>query len=139
MSAPLDDIAAYSAWVYALKERQPFVTHSTLALVPMGANLARLEGRVECPGGLQVEVWELVDFSTRRIRSYSYEVYRHGEKLCWYDAWPHPEIPSLATTFPHHKHLAPNLREHRVAAPGIRFDAPNLDTVLQDVRREWLR
>ena len=51
----------------------------------------------------------------------------------------HPEISSLAATFPHHKHLASNLREHRVTAPGIQFDAPNLDTVLQDVRREWLR
>jgi hypothetical protein len=137
MSAPLDDIAGYSAWVYALGERHPFVTHSTLALAPVGAMLGKLEGRIECPGGLRVEVWELVDFSTRRIRAYSYEVYRGEEKVCWYDSWPHPEIPALAATFPHHKHILPNLRDHRVPAPGIRFDAPNLDTVLEDVRHEW--
>lgn len=139
MSAPLEDIAGYSAWVYALAERHSFVTHSTLALTPIGATLAKLEGRIECAGELRVEVWELVDFSTRRIRTYSYKIYLSGGKICWYDSWPHPEIPSLATTFPHHKHILPNLREYRVAAPGIQFDAPNLDTVLEDVQREWLR
>lgn len=138
MSAPLNDIASYSAWVYALAERHPFVIHSTLALAPVGATLAKLEGHIECQGGIQVEAWELVDFAARRIRTYSYEVYRHGEKVGWYDAWEHPEIPALASTFPHHKHVPPNLRDHRVAAPGIQFDAPNLDTVLEDVRRQWL-
>jgi hypothetical protein len=136
MSAPLDDIASYSAWIYSLAERHPSVTHSNLTLAPMGATLARLEGRIECPDGLRVEVWELIDFSARRIRTYSYEVYRGGEKIGWYDSWPHPEIPALTATFPHHKHIPPNLREHRVPAPGIQFDAPNLDTVLADVHRE---
>ena len=28
--------------------------------------------------------------------------------------------------------------EHRVPAPGIQFDAPNLDVVMEDVRRKWL-
>jgi hypothetical protein len=119
MSAPLDDIASYSAWVYALGERHPFVPHSTLTLASIGATLARLEGRVECPDGLRVEAWELIDFSARRIRAYSYEVYRGGDKICWYDAWPHPEIPALASTFPHHKHILPDLRNHRVPTPGI--------------------
>ncbi len=138
MSAPLDDMASYSVWVYALSARHPFVNHSTLALVPIGATLAKLEGRIDCAGGLAVEIWELIDFATRRIRTYSYEVYGNGEKICWYDPWAHPEIPALAATFPHHKHLPPNLREHRVPAPGIQFDAPNLDVVLEDVRRKWL-
>jgi hypothetical protein len=139
MSAPLHDIAGYSAWVYALAERHPWVSHSTLVLAPIGATLARLEGRIAGSGGLQVEVWELIDFSTQRIRTYSYEVCRNGEKICWYDPWEHPEIPALASTFPHHKHIPPNLRDNRVPAPAIRFDAPNLDTVLEDVRRQWLQ
>ena len=37
MSAPLDDIASYSIFVYALAERHPFVIHSTLTLAPIGA------------------------------------------------------------------------------------------------------
>ena len=86
MSATLDDIASYSAFVYALRERHPFVTSSTLTLAPIGATLAKLEGQIECHGGIHLEVWELVDFAERRIRTYSYEVYRVGEKVCWYDA-----------------------------------------------------
>ncbi len=108
-----------------------------LSLAPIGAKLAQLEGRIERQDGLHLEVWELVDFSTGRIRSYSYEVYR-GEKICWYDAWEHPEIPALASAFPHHRHILPNLRDHRIPAPGISFESPNLDVVLNDVRRDRL-
>ena len=50
MSAPLDDIASYSALVSALTERHSFVTSSTLALVPVGATLAKLEGAHRMPG-----------------------------------------------------------------------------------------
>jgi hypothetical protein len=106
-------------------------------LAPIGASLAKLEGRVECEGGISLEVWELIDFSTKRIRSYSYEVYRASEKICWYDSWEHPEIPALASTFPHHRHLPPNLRDNRLPAPGISFEAPNIDVVVEDVRRDW--
>ncbi len=139
MSSPLGGIADYSAWIYGLPERHSFVTGSTLVLAPIGATLAKLEGRLECAGGIRVDVWELVDFSTRRIRAYSYEVYRGGEKVCWYDAWEHPEIAALAATFPHHKHVAPDLRHNRVPAPGIRFEAPNLEVVLDDIRGELPR
>ena len=139
MSAPLDDIASYSAFVYALAERHPFVTNSILVVAPIGATLAKLEGRIECAGGIRIEVWELIDFSTQRIRTYSYEVYRGGEKVCWYDPWAHPEIPSLSSTFPHHKHIPPNLRDHRVPAPGVSFQSPNLDVVLKEVRRDWIQ
>jgi len=66
-------------------------------------------------------VWELIDFAAHRVRTYSYEVYRAGEKVCWYDPWEHPEIAALASTFPHHKHVLPNLRDNRVPAPGISF------------------
>jgi hypothetical protein len=137
MSAPLDDIASYSTFIYTLAERHAFVTSSKLALAPIGATLAQLEGRIECLGGIHLEVWELIDFATRRIRAYSYEVYR-GDKICWYDSWAHPEIPALASTFPHHRHILPHLRDHRVPAPGISFQSPNLDVVLNDVRRDWL-
>ncbi len=107
--------------------------------MPIRATLAKLEGRVECRGGIHVELWELTDFAAHRIRTYSYEVYRGVEKVCWYDSWEHPEIPALAATFPHHKHVQPNLRDNRVPAPGISFAAPNLDVVLEDVRRDWVQ
>jgi hypothetical protein len=52
MSAPLDDLDSYGAFVYALAQRHAFVTSSALALAPIGATLAKLEGRVECLGGI---------------------------------------------------------------------------------------
>ena len=139
MSAPLDDIGSYSAFVYAPAERHQFVIGWTPAFTPLGATLVKLEGRIELMGGVHLDVWELVDFAERRIRTYSYEVYRGEEKLSWYDPWEHPEIPALASTFPHHKHVPPNLLDHRVPAPGISFTSPNLDVVLEDVRRNWLQ
>jgi hypothetical protein len=139
MSSPLDDLQSYSAFIYTVTERHPFVRVSTLTLVPIGATLVKLEGRIECQSGMHLEVWELIDFAARRIRAYSYEVYRGDEKVCWYDPWEHPEIPTLAPTFPHHKHVLPNLRDNRVPAPGISFQSPNLDVVLEDVRRDWFQ
>ena len=135
MSAPLDDIARYSAYVYSLTERHLHVTDSTLTLAPLGATLARLEGRIDCQNHIHVEVWELIDFAARRIRTYSYEVYRDGQKICWYDSWEHPENPTLSSTFPNHKHVLPNLRDNRVTAPGVSFESPNLDVILNDVRQ----
>ena len=69
MSAPLDDLASYSAYVYTVAERHPIITGSALALAPIGATLARLERRIECQGVIHFEVWELIDFATRRIRT----------------------------------------------------------------------
>lgn len=134
----LADIASYSRHVHSLHERFAFVTASTLCVIPMGATLARVEGRLECAGGLAIEVWELVDFAEHRLRSYSYEIYCGAEKVSWYDHWPHPELPELAVTFPHHRHLPPNLRDNRQPAPGIGFNHPNLDVVLTDVARDLL-
>lgn len=138
MSSPLADVNSYSAFVYSLRERHRFVSVSTLALIPLGATLAKLEGSLQCGGELRVDVFELVDFVEKRIRTYSYEIYRGHEKICWYDPWEHPEEPSLAATFPHHRHLPPDLREHRAPASGISFHSPNLDVVLDDVQRDWL-
>ena len=134
MSSALADIGSYSAFIYALAERHPEVINSRLILVPIGATLAKVEGRIECRGNLRVEVFELIDFADHRIRTYSYEVFVGEEKVCWYDHWEHPEIPALRTTFPHHQHRLPDLRNNRVPAPGISFRSPNLDVVLADLR-----
>jgi hypothetical protein len=135
MNDALRDIASYSEWVYRLPERNSSVRSSTLALVPIGPKLAKLAGQLECGPGIVIEAWELIDFSEGRIRNYSYEVYRESEKICWYDHWPHPELPSLSATFPHHKHVLPNLRENRIPAVGIGFQAPNLEVVLGDLSK----
>ena len=50
-----------------------------------------------------------------------------------YDSQPHPADPELASTHPHHKHLPPDTKHHRVPAPGLCFTAPNLPFLLHDI------
>ena len=76
--------------------------------------------------------------SIRRIRNYSYEIYRASEKVTWYDPFEHPHMPELASTHPHHKHIPPDIKHHRVPAPGISFDQPNLPTVIEAIEHDFL-
>ena len=40
---------------------------------------------------------------------------------------------SLAATFPHHKHVPPDIKHHRIPAPDISFTRPNLPVLLQEI------
>jgi hypothetical protein len=53
--------------------------------------------------------------------------------LYWYDDFPHPEDPLLAATFPHHKHVPPDIKHNRIPAPEMSFIRPNLPVVIQEV------
>ena len=76
---------------------------------------------------------EEIDFDAGIITSYGYEVYRGEERLYWYDDFPHPNDPTLASTMPHHKHIPPDIKHHRIPAPGISFDRPNLPFLLHEI------
>jgi hypothetical protein len=63
----------------------------------------------------------------------SYEVY-HGEKrLCWYDDFPHPHDPILASTFPHHKHVPPDIKRHRLPTSEVTYTQCNLPQLIRDI------
>lgn len=132
------DFQAYNAIVYSLVDQRPQISHSTLVLAPIGSTLAKLEGQIIWHGGVVLDVWELVDFQAGRILRYSYEVYKQGEKIVWYDPFEHPREPSLASSFPHHKHVPPDINHHRVPAPGISFEQPNLPYLIEEIEREAL-
>jgi hypothetical protein len=102
---PLPDVSSYGELVYSLPERYRSIQHSTLVLAPIGRTLAELEGQIVFRGPMVLDVWELLDFALGRIRNYSYEIYRSGEKVAWYDPFQHPHDPELASTYPHHKLL----------------------------------
>jgi hypothetical protein len=74
----------------------------------------------------------------KRILNYSYELYRAGEKILWYDHCEHPHIPELASTYPHHKHVLPDVKHNRIPAPAISFTHPNLPSLIAEVEREYL-
>lgn len=135
---PLPDFQIYGELIYTLQERFPSIQRSTLVLATIGATLAKLEGQVMFEGDVTLDVWELIDFDAGRIRNYSYEIYQAGEKITWYDPFEHPHIPELASTHPHHKHILPDLKHHRVPAPGISFTHPNLPLLIQEIARDIL-
>jgi hypothetical protein len=134
----LPDFQTYGSLVYTLQERYPSIRHSTLVLATIGKTLAQLEGQVTFEHEVVLDVWELIDFEAGRIRSYSYEIYNAGEKIAWYDPFEHPDIPELASTYPHHKHVLPDIKHNRIPAPGISFAQPNLPTLIEEILREIL-
>ncbi len=133
---PIPDFQTYGELVYTLPERYPSIQYSTLVLAPIGLTLAKLEGQVTFVGDIVLDVWELLDFDAGRILNYSYEFYRAGEKILWYDPFEHPHTPELASTFPHHKHIPPDIKHNRVPAPGISFEQPNLPFLIEEIERE---
>lgn len=135
---PLPDFLTYGELIYSLPETHPIIQHSTSVLATIGPTLAKLEGQVTFEGDVTLDVWELLDFETRRILNYSYEVYRAGEKILWYDPFEHPHLPELASTYPHHKHILPDIKHKRVPAPGISFEQPNLPFLIQEIEHDLL-
>ncbi len=134
----LSDFQTYGEFIYTLPEQYPSIRRSTLVLATIGPTLAKLEGQLIFGQRITLDVWELVDFDRQQILKYSYEIYNSDEKICWYDPFEHPNVPELSSTYPHHKHLPPDIKHHRVPAPGIRFDHPNLLHLIEEIQREFL-
>ncbi|MEW5719295.1 MAG: DUF6516 family protein, partial [Chloroflexota bacterium] len=51
----------------------------------------------------------------------------------WYDDFPHPNDQTLTLSFPHHKHISPDIKRNRVPAPEISFTRPNLPILLREI------
>ncbi len=67
------------------------------------------------------------------IDEYGYEVWCGQDKLFWYDAQPHANDPALQRTYPHHKHIQPNMKNNRVPAPKNSFNSPNLPGLIREI------
>ena len=91
------------------------------------------EGEIHLAKGFRLRVREELDFEAGLITAYGYEVYRREERLYWYDDFPHPNDPALAPTYPHHKHVPPDIKRNRIPAPEIRIDEPNLSALIEEV------
>jgi hypothetical protein len=131
-AAQLSSLVAYSQFVVSTLDR-PTVLRSTITVWSDSPYTGVAEGEVFFVGGLRLRVREELDFDAALITSYGYEVYLGEERLYWYDDFPHPGDESLASTYPHHKHVPPNIKRNRVPASGIRFDEPNLGVLLEEI------
>jgi hypothetical protein len=98
-----------------------------------------LEGAIEFDNDVVLRVYERLDFARQRIMTYSYEVWRGQRQLYWYDPWEHPDDARLASSFPHHKHVPPDIKHHRIPAPKLSFTRPNLPFLIEEIEREVLR
>lgn len=135
MSQPLRTLEDYELFLYTLPEQFNCIRHSTVTLVRRGASLARVSGEIHFDKGFRLLLLErvLADRLPAVIEAYGYEIWRGQEKLCWYDCQPHHEDPALASTHPHHKHIPPDLKNHRVPAPEMSFTRPNLPNLIAEI------
>jgi hypothetical protein len=135
----LPSLSDYELLVYSLPDRYRSIRLSTLVVVRHGPTFSEVSGTLEFAGGVVLSVWEDLDFARGIIRGYGYSVSREGERLYWYDSQPHPNDPSLTSTFPHHRHNPPDIKRHRVPAYGIAFDQPNLPLLIEEIERDLVR
>ena len=124
--------ADYESRLYSLAEQYPEIASTSLRLYTNSATTALVRGSVYFCNGLELRVFEYLDFTDGEILDYSYTIFRGQERVRWYDPQPHPELFELAPTFPHHRHEPPDIKHNRRPAPGITFQAPNLPALIAD-------
>ena len=125
----------YERWLYAVPDTYASVQSSTLRFFTTSATTCVVAGTVFFYDGHELRVSELVDFAAGEILDYGYEVWLGGEKLYWYDPQPHPDDATLAVTYPHHKHVPPDIKHHRVPAPELSFNRSNLPHLIEEIER----
>lgn len=135
MSDPLRTPEDYELFLYTLKEQFPSVRRSTVTLIRRGASLALATGELYFDDDIRLVIRErlVYRYLPVTIDWYGYEIWRGNKKLYWYDSQPHPNDPSLQDSYPHHKHIAPNIKHHRIPAPQMHFNRPNLPTLIREI------
>ena len=135
MSNALRTIEDYELFVYTLAEQFPSVRQSTVTRIRRGASLARIVGELRFDHEIRLVVRQRILYHhlPAVIDEYGYEVWRGNEELYWYDPQPHPNDPSLQSTHPHHKHIPPNIKHHRVPVQDLSFIRPNLPTLIREI------
>ena len=133
----LTTLADYETFIYSLPDRFPAIRRSALTVIHRGKNVAEVRGDIEFAGAVRLSVREYLrfDLTPPRLLQYSYEVWRGNEKLYWYDSQPHPTDAALASTDPHHKHVPPDIKHHRLPAPELTFIEPNLPFLIQEIEQ----
>lgn len=129
---PLKSLDNYSRFVADLPNH-PLVERSTIVVWSDSPYTGLAEGEVFFSKDIRLRIREELDFDAGLITSYGYEIYRSEERLFWYDDFPHPNDAKLASTFPHHKHVQPDIKHNRIPAPEISFARPNLPVIIQEI------
>jgi hypothetical protein len=123
----------YEQLIYTLPQTYPEIVSSSLRLYTISRGTALVKGSIYFRNGIELRINESLDFVAGQISDYSYTAFQSNECIRWYDPQSHPEIPDLASTFPHHYHTQPNIKHNRQPAPGITFTSPNFATLIADI------
>ncbi|MBE7550239.1 MAG: hypothetical protein HS126_04075 [Anaerolineales bacterium] len=136
MTDPFRSPEDYELFLYTLMEQFPSIRSSTVVFIRRGATLARVAGEIYFEHDIRLVVRERILYHRLPIVMdwYGYEVWQGQEKLYWYDSQPHPDVPELASTHPHHKHVPPDIKHHRIPAPTMSFARPNLPALIQEIQ-----
>jgi len=132
---PFQSLRNYEEFIYTLKERHSSIKNSTLIMVQRSKRTAIVQGEIAFEKAFRVTIKERLSCDNNQvvIESYGYEFWRSDEKIAWYDSQPHPNDPKLACTFPHHKHIPPNIKHNRIPESQIHFDQPNLPFLVHEM------
>jgi len=129
----LNSIVEYEEFIYDLPNNYSAIKFSTLVLKRFGNSVAEVSGTIFFKKNVKLIVKELIDFRSELIKTYSYAVNITGEKQYWYDDQPHPNIPSLQSTHPHHKHIQPNIKHNRIPAKNLSFNKENISFIINEI------
>ena len=132
---PFQSLREYEEYVYTLKQIYPSIHRSTLTVIRRGKRLAVLKGELTFAQGYRITILERLSFDSGEveIEFYGYELWHNAGKIAWYDAQPHPNDPELASTYPHHKHIPPDIKHHRIPASKMNFLRPNLPALIKEI------
>jgi len=135
MNNPLRTPEDYELFLYTLTENFSSVRQSTITFVRRGASLARVAGELFFDLEIRLVVRERILFHRLPaiIDWYGYEVWQSNKKLYWYDSQPHPDDSGLQSSHPHHKHIPPDMKHHRIPAPELSFGRPNITILIQEI------
>ena len=134
---PFQSLRDYEEFVYTLRQRFPSVQRSTLVVVQRGKRMAALQGEITFAQGYRITLKERLSFDEGPVvtEDYGHELWHRGNKIAWYDAQPHPNDPTLASTHPHHQHITPDIKHHRIPAPSMGFTQPNLPALIREIEK----
>lgn len=127
--------AEYVQLVFHLLSNRAAVASHTVAVYTVNCTVGITRGEVVFPSGHILRVFEQIDFVAHRIVKYSYELALGDDALWWCDSMPHPQVPELQSSHPHHKHIPPEIKHHRIPAPEMSFERPNLPGLLTQVEQ----
>ncbi|MGA1867720.1 MAG: DUF6516 family protein [bacterium] len=130
----MKSLGNYSNFIATVLNR-PDIKGSTVSVWSDSPYTGIAEGEITFFNGIRLRIREELDFDAGLITAYGYEVFRNENRLYWYDDFPHPNDRNLASTFPHHKHVQPDIKHNRIPAPDIAFNRPNLSILIQEIEK----